>query len=119
MDFKERLDMYLEGEFINKNDVDNINKIIKIFKDKYGIVLEEENAGMFIAHLCAAYSRINNNDEVEELPDEILDDVKKLDSYPRSLEMLKDIEEITPLSETEEKYVLLHLNNMLGTNNEQ
>lgn len=119
MDFKERLDMYLDGGFINSDDVDNINKIIKMFKDKYNIVLQEENAGMFIAHLCAAYSRVNNNEEVDELPSDILNDVKKLDSYPKSLEMLKDIEKITPLSEKEQKYVLLHLNNMLGTNNEE
>ena len=37
MDFKDRLDMYVEGGMITPSDVEYVNAVIKLFKDDYGI----------------------------------------------------------------------------------
>ena len=42
---------------LDDKDVADVLAIIKMFKDEYGYVLEEENADTFIAHICSAYSR--------------------------------------------------------------
>lgn len=116
MDFEERFEMYLEEEMNSKDDIDDIRNIIKMFKDKYGVELSEENAGTFIAHLCAAYSRLTTNEEIEELPKEVIDELTGLDTYDFSKEVLEDVMQVThhPLNKTEQGYALLHINNLIS-----
>lgn len=116
MDFKERLDMYLTGGMINQNDVKDIEAVIKLFKDDYGVELCEENAATFIAHLAAAYSRNATKEELDDLSNDMLDEIKALDSYNDSLKILDKILEVTnnPLNDVERNYVLLHLNNLIA-----
>ena len=54
MDFTERFELYKEGGMINDGDIEDLNAVIRLFKEDYGVTLEEENASMFIAHLCAS-----------------------------------------------------------------
>ncbi len=116
MDFKERLDMYLNGGMINEKDVKDIEAVIKLFKDDYGINLSEENAATFIAHLAAAYSRNASKEELDDLSNDMLDEIKALDSYDDSLKILDKIIKVTdnPLNDVERNYVLLHLNNLIA-----
>ena len=115
MDFSERLELYKEGGMLNDEDVKDINSVIGLFKDKYEMVLEEENADFFIAHLSAAYARNKSGEPVEELPQEVMDELLSLETYEKSRNILNDILEIThnPLSEVERNYALLHINNLL------
>lgn len=115
MDFSERLELYKEGGMLNDEDVKDINNVIGLFKDKYEMVLEEENADFFIAHLSAAYARNKSGEPVEELPQEVMDELLSLETYEKSRNILSDILEIThnPLSEAERNYALLHINNLL------
>lgn len=115
MDFSERLELYKEGGMLNDEDVRDINNVIGLFKDKYEMVLEEENADFFIAHLSAAYARNKSGEPVEELPQEVMDELLSLETYEKSRNILSDILEIThnPLSEVERNYALLHINNLL------
>ena len=116
MDFSERLELYKEGGMLNDEDVKDINSVIGLFKDKYEMVLEEENADFFIAHLSAAYARNKSGEPVEELPQEVMDELLSLETYEKSRNILNDILEIThnPLSEVERNYALLHINNLLA-----
>ena len=84
MDFTERLNLYLEGGMIQPDDVADVQAIITMFDQKYHIVLQEENADTFIAHLCAAFGRSATGEEVEPLPP------------------------------TEQDYALLHINNLIA-----
>ena len=115
MDFSERLELYKEVGMLNDEDVKDINSVIGLFKDKYEMVLEEENADFFIAHLSAAYARNKSGEPVEELPQEVMDELLSLETYEKSRNILNDILEIThnPLSEVERNYALLHINNLL------
>ena len=117
MNFDERLDLYLEGGMIDKEDVEDINNVVKLFKDEYKVELEEENAGTFIAHLCAAFNRNKTHEDVEELPDVVVDELKALDTYEESLTILDKIMDVihNELNDTEKAYCLLHLNNLIAT----
>lgn len=116
MDFSERLDLYREGGMLTDEDIRDIESIIALFKDKYGMVLEEENADFFIAHISAAYNRNKSGEPVEELPEEVMNELLSLETYEKSKEILGDILGCThnPLSETERNYALLHINNLLA-----
>lgn len=116
MDFKERLDMYVEGGMISLDDVKDIEAVIKLFKDKYNIELSEENGATFVAHLAAAYARNVTKEELDDLSDEVINEIKALDSYDESLKILDEIVDATnnPLNDVEKKYVLLHLNNLIA-----
>ena len=116
MDFTERFDLYKEGGMINDDDIRDLNAVIDLFKNEYGVVLEEENASMFIAHLCAAYGRLTSNEPVDELPQEVIEELRSLDSYEESLEILDKVMKATknPLNETEQRYALLHINNLIA-----
>ena len=116
MDFTERFDLYKEGGMITDNDIEDILKVIDLFKKEYGVVLEEENAAPFIAHLCAAYGRLVSHEEVDEVPEPVMEELRSLDSYEESLEILEKVMNATknPLNETEQGYALLHINNLIA-----
>ena len=116
MDFTERFDLYKEGGMINDSDIDDILKVIDLFRNEYGVVLEEENAAPFIAHLCAAYDRLVTHEEVDEVPEAVMEELRSLDSYAESLEILEKVMNATenPLNETEQGYALLHINNLIA-----
>ena len=116
MDFTERFELYKEGGMINDGDIEDLNAVIRLFKEDYGVTLEEENASMFIAHLCAAYGRLTSNEPVDELPEEVLNELESLDTYEESKEILKKVMNATknPLNEVEKGYALLHINNLIA-----
>lgn len=116
MDFTERLDLYKEGGMINEQDVQDVLAIIKMFKDEYGVELQEENADTFIAHICAAYSRNKSGEPVDELPEPVRKEIEGLDSYEQSLQILNRLIEVThnPLNQVERDYALLHINNLIA-----
>ena len=116
MDFTERLDLYKEGGMLNDDDVNDVLAIIKMFKDEYGVELQEENADTFIAHVCAAYSRNKSGEPVDELPEQIRKELEGLDSYEQSLQILNRLIEVThnPLNQVEKDYALLHINNLIA-----
>lgn len=116
MDFSERLSLYREGGMLTDEDIKDIEAILALFKDKYEMVLEEENADFFIAHISAAYNRNKTAEPVEELPEEVMSELLSLATYDKSKEILDDILRVThnPLSETERNYALLNINNLLA-----
>lgn len=116
MDFSERLQLYFDGGMITHDDVEEILAIIEMFKSKYQMILEEENAAAFIAHLCAAFGRLKTDEDVEALPLEVKRELEGLATYSRSLGMLEDIMAVTHnrLNKTEQDYALLHINNLIA-----
>ena len=90
MDFTERLDLYKEGGMLTDDDVKDVEAIIKMFKDDYGVELQEENADTFIAHICAAYSRNKSGEPVDELPEAVRSDMSEIykEKYLHKAEVL-------------------------------
>lgn len=116
MDFTERLEMFLEGEMITEDDVRNINNMLDMFKEKYGVTLTEENAATFVSHVCAAFYRYSAGEEIDPLPQELVDQVASLETYELSLEVYDNIMKVIekPFSDVERGYVLLHINNLIS-----
>lgn len=116
MDFTERLEMFLEGEMITADDVRNINNMLDMFNEKYGVTLTEENASTFVSHVCAAFYRYSAGEEIDPLPTEVVAELTSLDSYELSLEVYGNIMKVIekPFSEIEKGYVLLHINNLIS-----
>ena len=116
MDFTERFELYKEGGMISDDDIIDLYAVIDLFKNEYGVTLEEENASMFIAHLCAAYGRLTSNEPVDEVPEEVLKELEALDTYEESKDILKKVMKATknPLNEVEQGYALLHINNLIA-----
>lgn len=116
MDFSERFDLYKEGGMISDEDIKDLNAVIELFKNEYGVTLCEENASMFIAHLCAAYGRLASKEPVDEVPEEVLKELESLDTYEESKQILKKVMNATrnPLNEVEQGYALLHINNLIA-----
>ncbi|MBQ6478569.1 MAG: PRD domain-containing protein [Erysipelotrichaceae bacterium] len=116
MDFTERFELYKEGGMITDEDIEDIQNVIALFRDEYGVVLEEENAAPFIAHLCAAYGRLVSKEPVDEIPETVLEELRSLDTYKESEEILEKVMNATknPLNETEQGYALLHINNLIA-----
>ena len=116
MDFSERFELYKEGGMITDEDIADIMSVIRLFHDDYGVVLEEENAAPFIAHLCAAYGRLVSKEPVDEIPEAVMEELRSLDTYRESEEILEKVMNATknPLNETEQGYALLHINNLIA-----
>ena len=89
MDFKDRLDMYVEGGMITQSDVEDVNAVIKLFKDNYGIELTEDKDSKKLF----ASVRLAKVDDVE---------LAKLSGYNKKLD--KVMENVTKvLNEIEEE----------------
>lgn len=116
MDFTERFELYKEGGMITDSDIEDLNAVIDLFDREYGVKLEEENAASFIAHLCAAYGRLVTKEEVDELPEAVIEELESLDTYELSKEILNKVMNVTknPLNQTEQGYALLHINNLIA-----
>ncbi|MBQ1448301.1 MAG: hypothetical protein IIZ11_03060, partial [Erysipelotrichaceae bacterium] len=64
----------------------------------------------------AAYGRLATKEEVDELPETVIDELKALDTYDLSKQILEKVMKATknPLNETEQGYALLHINNLIA-----
>ena len=115
MDFKERLELYRDGGMLSDGDVKDVNAIIDMFKNEYNVVLQEENAEAFVAHICAAYGRNVTKEKIDPLPETARKELEGLDTYAESLQVLERLLEVTsnPLSDIEKGYALLHINNLI------
>ena len=114
-DFTERLEMFLEGEMITADDVRNINNMLNMFKEKYDVTLCEENASTFVSHVCAAFYRYSAGEEIDPLPEELMEQITSQPTYELSVEVFENIMKVIekPFSDVEKGYVLLHINNLI------
>ena len=66
--------------------------------------------------MCAAYGRLTSGEDVDVIPEEVMDELKSLDSYDLSKQILEKVMKATknPLNEVEQGYALLHINNLIA-----
>ena len=59
---------------------------------------------------------MNTDEEVEQLPLEVIEELKGLETYDLSKEILNKVMTVTknPLNEIEQGYALLHINNLIA-----
>lgn len=120
-DFSDRLDLYREVGMLTEQEYNDVYRVLDLFKDEYGVVLCEENAEFFVAHLSAALHRNVSGEEVIEMTEEALEQLKSEPCYGISEKVLRQIiaRVDTEIRKEEHGYLLLHLCALIAKLTEQ
>ena len=107
-----RLGLLKEAGVINERIYDKLSLLIKYLDEKWKISLTESNGGMLITHLSMALKRIEENEKVSNIDEEVFQEVLKSEKLEEIKEIYNDIEKnvfIEKLPEEEKKYILVNL----------
>ncbi|NPV43846.1 MAG: PRD domain-containing protein [Firmicutes bacterium] len=111
-----RIDLLVQGDVIDFDTGKTIKKIAQELKANYEICTEDEHYEMFITHLAISIKRLKEGQDLEStIDDELFNEVKNCPNYYRALDILQNIEDKIEikLPESEKRFVLLHLCNLL------
>ena len=115
MDLSIRLNILKDAGQITENTYKTINEVILLLKEKRGIILTEENGAMFVTHLCSALTRIEKKDLVNKIENSILEEIKQDANYDKTLEIVKDLENVTgEFPEEERDFIEMHICTLLN-----
>ncbi|HHW56810.1 MAG TPA: PRD domain-containing protein [Clostridia bacterium] len=112
-----RIDLLVQGNVIDFDTGKAIKKIDEELRVNYEICTEDEHYEMFITHLAMSIKRLKEGEKLEStIDDELFNEVKNCPNYYRALAILQNIEDRIEikLPESEKRFVLLHLCNLLG-----
>ena len=115
MDIMERINALKECGICDECAYNDLIKIIDICKQD-DIILTEENAGIMITHISAAFKRNVTNETIEPLAKFIIDDMLQDEKYEQALGIYKKIVPAieNKFNEIEEQFTLLHLCTVLN-----
>lgn len=114
MDLTIRLNIFKESGMLSEENYHKVVNAINYFDELVNIKLDEENAAMFITHLCAALGRIDKNEIVSEIDVEILESLKLEENYKKSIHIVKDLKEIFgEIPKEEVDYLVMHICTLL------
>ncbi|TZE80970.1 PRD domain-containing protein [Calorimonas adulescens] len=106
----DRVNILYESEVISADVKDTVLRVIEwLGERKVGI--DSDNGQMFLTHLAMSLERVCKGEEVDALPDAMMDEVKSSRGYILALEFIEYMEGILnrKLPESEKGYILLHL----------
>ena len=120
MDIMTRVDTLLECDFSTPEDHDDLCKVIAVFQERHGFALTEENAGIMITHIAAAFRRNRTGEAIEPLAD-AFEEVKESAHFPMATAIMDEIarQVINEVSDTEREFFLLHICSLLANENNQ
>lgn len=116
MDIYVRLNILLENGVITKEVYDKLEKVINSLKDRFNVDITEENGGMFITHLSAALTRVNNGQPLDTIDESIMKQIEVENCYTKAVEITKVINDICNVTfpREEEVFILTHLCTILN-----
>lgn len=116
MDIMERIDILKECGLVDEQGYQDLITIKKVFQDQFNIVLTEENAGIMVTHIAAAFKRLETKEEIIPLDDSVLEQLKEETVFEKSKQILENLrkEICNKLSYQEEKFILVHICNVLS-----
>ncbi len=111
MEIQYRLDILKTSGQISEKTYDQVEKIILHFKNNHNIEITEENGAMLVTHLCITLSRIEKDQKVNKIEDDIFKDVINNRHYKTAEVAMKEIDMIlgSDMSIEERGYMLMHL----------
>ena len=114
MTLEERLEILTNSSVIDCDIKESLLKIINVFKNKYNIVLTEENGSILITHLAMALVRIKNNQDIKDInkiDNSVYEEVIESEYFQTANNIYKDLEYISRVSipENEKKYILVNI----------
>ncbi|TXJ14283.1 PRD domain-containing protein [Brachyspira aalborgi] len=111
MTLEDRLEILENSSVIDSDIKVSMLKIISVFKDKYKIILTEENGSMLITHISMALVRIRSNQDIKEIDNSAYEEVIDSEYFQEANNIYKDLENILniPIPEYEKKYILVNI----------
>lgn len=110
MELTLRLDILRDSGQLSKENYNKVIKVIDYFEEKRDVKLLEENASMFITHLCAALGRIEENNLVNKLDDVVAESLKENENYDEAFKVAKDLENILgEIPDSELDFIVMHV----------
>lgn len=110
MELTLRLDILRDSGQLSKENYNKVIKVINYFEEKRDVKLLEENASMFITHLCAALGRIEENNLVNKLDDVVAESLKENENYDEAFKVAKDLENILgEIPDSELDFIVMHV----------
>lgn len=111
MELDTRLKILKDAGQISESNFEAMIKTIRMFEEKWGIVLTEENGAMFITHLSMAVERITKGGTVEAADENIYREVTENKNYSKCQKVLVDIENETGIKipPNEGSYLMMYL----------
>ena len=112
---KERLKILVLGEQLEAELKVKIENLLEKFESDFELELKNENAAMLVTHLPMALMRIKRGEEVEDLNELVLKELKKEEYYDPCLQFIKEIEAETEIEipAGEKNYLALHFCNLI------
>jgi len=109
---KERIEILRSAAIINDDVAQYVNKVIDILQE---YDFDEAKMEMFTTHLAMAVQRIMVSGAVDQLDDSIWNEVKTFNTFDEAKQVYSNITRDVPvkISESEEKFLLMHLCNLL------
>ncbi|WP_300384209.1 PRD domain-containing protein [Clostridium sp.] len=110
MELTLRLGILRDADQLSEENYDKIMEIIEYFEREKGVKLLEENAAMFITHLCAALKRIDEDNLVNEMDEEIRLVLQCEDKYKDAIKIIEDLEKILgSIPKSEIDFLVMHV----------
>lgn len=116
MSLEERIELMETSGMISPHTKAKVNKLCALFKEMYGIELTEQNASACVTHFAMALERLDKGDEIAPASDAMMEELRQHSDYSAALYMAENIfEQISPLSQNELGYIILHIITVLGS----
>jgi transcriptional regulatory protein LevR len=97
MELDGRLGILLEGKVISAEAAALVRRVVSRLRDRWGIILTEQNGGCMITHLAMALARIERGEEIAAPEGDLLVEFRNMDCFPRALEIVADVSACTPM----------------------
>lgn len=106
----ERINLMTELGLIDQIDYKDLYTIIALTKEMLKIEMTEENGGILMTHIAAAFGRNKSNESIDRLTPAVLEEIKSDDHYPASVALVNAVVDniVNKVTEVEKEFILLH-----------
>lgn len=73
--FQTRFELLCDTGQVSQAAVNATRQVVAAIEQRYNRNLTEENAAMFVTHMVMAFERLLRNEELNDVPPEVLDEV--------------------------------------------
>lgn len=107
---KERLEILNGAGEISDEIMDVVTEFVQNFEEKYSFEITEENGAMLITHLAMALARIKRGEEINEMDELALKEIKETPTYNELPEFYKEIEDKLKIKipDSEKGFIAVH-----------
>lgn len=111
MELDGRLEILRDGKVISAKVDALVRRAISRLRDRWGIILTEENGERMVTHLAMAMARIERGEKIAAPEGVLLDEFRDMDCFPRTVEIVEDVAAFAPLElpAAERDYLVIYM----------